>query len=62
MVKAHFGAYGTASEDPANLGFDVNVSGHAAGAPAPASYWGERNFGNGMKGAEGLPQGVPGLA
>ena len=31
-----------------NLGFDVNVAGHAAGAPA--SYWGEKNFGNKMKG------------
>jgi arylsulfatase A-like enzyme len=58
--KAHFGAYGTAGGDPLNLGFDVNVAGHAAGAPA--SYWGEKDFGNNMKGAEGLPQGVPGLA
>jgi len=58
--KAHFGAYGTAGANPINLGFDVNVAGHAAGAPA--SYWGEKNFGNAMEGAEGLPQGVPGLA
>jgi len=58
--KAHFGAYGTPGADPINLGFDVNVAGHAAGAPA--SYWGEKNFGNAMQGAEGLPQGVPGLA
>ncbi len=57
--KAHFGAYGTAGGDPVNLGFDVNVAGHAAGAPA--SYWGEKDFGNTMQGAEGLPQGVPGL-
>ncbi|REL34339.1 sulfatase [Thalassotalea euphylliae] len=58
--KAHFGAYGTRGAEPKNLGFDVNIAGHAAGAPA--SYWGEKNFGNGMDGAEGLPQGVPGLA
>ena len=57
--KAHFGAYGTAGAEPKNLGFDVNIAGHAAGAPA--SYWGEKNFGNDMAGAEGLPQGVPGL-
>jgi len=57
--KAHFGAYGTPGENPINLGFDVNVAGHAAGAPA--SYWGENNFGNGMQGAEGYPQGVPDL-
>lgn len=58
--KAHFGAYGTAGANPLNLGFDVNVAGHAAGAPA--SYWGENDFGNNMPGAEGFPQGVPGLA
>lgn len=57
--KAHFGALGTAGAEPKNLGFDVNIAGHAAGAPA--SYWGEKNFGNGMKGAEGVPQGVPHL-
>lgn len=32
--KAHLGAQGTPGEDPRNLGFDVNVAGHAAGAPA----------------------------
>lgn len=40
--KAHFGARGTPGEDPRHFGFDVNVGGHAAGAPG--SYYGERNF------------------
>jgi len=40
--KAHFGAQGTPGEDPRHFGFDVNVGGHAAGAPG--SYYGERNF------------------
>ena len=31
--KAHFGAKGTPGEEPLNLGFDVNVAGHAAGGP-----------------------------
>jgi len=31
--KAHFGARGTPGADPRNLGFAVNVAGHAAGAP-----------------------------
>jgi len=42
--KAHFGAIGTPGEDPLNLGFDVNIAGHAAGAPK--SYYGADNFGN----------------
>ena len=40
--KAHFGAIGTPGEDPRNLGFDVNIAGHAAGGPG--SYHGEKNF------------------
>ena len=31
--KAHFGAVGTPGADPRNLGFDVNIAGHAAGGP-----------------------------
>ncbi len=57
--KAHFGALGTKGGEPRNLGFDVNVAGHSAGAPA--SYWGEKNFGNDMPVIDGYPQGVPGL-
>ena len=42
--KAHFGAIGTPGENPLNLGFDVNIAGHAAGAPK--SYYGTENFCN----------------
>lgn len=40
--KAHFGAIGTSAQDPKNIGFDINVSGHACGGLA--SYLGEENF------------------
>lgn len=40
--KAHFGATGTLGEDPRNLGFDINIAGHAAGGPG--SYHGEKNY------------------
>ena len=40
--KAHFGALGTPGSDPRTLGFDVNVGGHGAGAPA--SFYGTENF------------------
>lgn len=58
--KAHFGALNTTGADPLKLGFDVNIAGHAAGAPA--SYQGERNFGNDLPVKDGYPQGVPGLS
>jgi len=56
--KAHFGAIGTPAEDPLNLGFDVNIAGHAAGAPK--SYLGTENFGNTDK-FKDSPWPVPGL-
>ncbi|GJM31388.1 MAG: sulfatase [Saprospiraceae bacterium] len=56
--KAHFGAIGTPGENPLNLGFDVNIAGHAAGAPK--SYWGKENFGNTPE-FESTPWPVPGL-
>lgn len=40
--KAHFGATGTAGSDPRNIGFDINIGGHAAGGPG--SYLGKQNF------------------
>jgi len=40
--KAHFGAIDTPGADPRNLGFDVNVAGHAAGAPS--SYLAKKSF------------------
>lgn len=56
--KAHFGAIGTVGADPINLGFKVNIAGHAPGAPK--SYYGTENFGN-LKKWENIPQAVPGL-
>lgn len=55
--KAHFGAIGTPGSNPTNIGFDVNIAGHAAGAPE--SYLGTENFGNGKAGKEEWA--VPGL-
>lgn len=40
--KAHFGAVGTPGSDPCNIGFDVNIGGHAAGGPG--SFLGTQNF------------------
>ncbi len=40
--KAHFGAIGTPGSDPQNIGFDVNIAGHAAGGPG--SFLGKQNF------------------
>lgn len=40
--KAHFGAIGTPGSDPGNIGFDVNIAGHAAGGPG--SFLGTQNF------------------
>jgi arylsulfatase A-like enzyme len=57
--KAHYGAIGTPSANPLNCGFDVNIAGHAAGAPG--SYLGSENFGNKEKGCFTSPWGVPGL-
>lgn len=57
--KAHWGARGTSGEDPRNLGFDINIAGHAAGAPG--SYQGLDNFGNREGESHSPPWGVPGL-
>ena len=40
--KAHWGAQGTPGQDPLNLGFDVNIAGHAPGGPG--SHYGKYNF------------------
>lgn len=40
--KAHFGAVGTPGEDPLNVGFTVNIAGHAAGGPG--SFLGTQDF------------------
>ena len=57
--KAHWGAMDTPGSDPLNLGFEINIAGHAAGGLG--SFLGERNFGNAEKGTHTLPWGVPGL-
>lgn len=54
--KAHFGALDTPGADPTSLGFDVNIAGHAAGAPG--SYYSEERYGNTDSDS---PWGVPDL-
>lgn len=58
--KAHFGAIGTPGENPLNLGFAINIAGHAAGAPG--SYYGTENFGNHPDGSPKNVWSVPGLS
>ena len=57
--KAHFGAISTPGANPLNLGFDINIAGHAAGAPG--SYQGTSNFGNNPDGTQKNTWSVPGL-
>ena len=56
--KAHFGAKGTPGEDPLNLGFDVNIAGHAAGGPG--SYYGKYKFSAAWRNGDRIWD-VPGL-
>ncbi|MES2776531.1 MAG: sulfatase [Bacteroidota bacterium] len=42
--KAHWGSAGTPGANPYNMGFMVNIAGHAAGHPQ--SYYGKDNYGN----------------
>lgn len=55
--KAHWGSMGTPGSSPINLGFMVNISGHAAGHPQ--SYLSEQRYGNMPGNAQA--QAVPGL-
>ncbi len=57
--KAHWGAIGTPGADPKNLGFDVNIAGHAAGGPA--TYQGLNDFGNNSPDAGKQVWAIPGL-
>lgn len=57
--KAHFGAIGTPAENPINIGFQINIAGHAAGGPG--SFLGEENYGNKIINGEKSVWGVPGL-
>ena len=56
--KAHFGALDTPGADPGQLGFEVNIGGHAAGGPG--SYYGIHNFSASHRGG-GAVWDVPGL-
>lgn len=56
--KAHFGAVDTPGANPRNLGFDVNIAGHAAGGPG--SYLGEQNYSARWRGGPAVWD-VPGL-
>ena len=55
--KAHWATAGTPGANPYNLGFMVNIAGHAAGHPQ--SYLGTENYGNNSGNAG--PQAVPDL-
>lgn len=57
--KAHFAARGTPAENPKNIGFDINIAGHAAGAPG--SYLGQKNFAKNPHKPSISPWDVPGL-
>lgn len=57
--KAHFGALDTPGESPYHMGFEVNIAGHAGGAPT--SYLSERNYGNRTDGKPNPWFAVPGL-
>lgn len=57
--KAHWGARGTPGADPLNMGFDIHVAGHAAGAPG--SFWGTDWFKDAARKQRGkiAPQDAP---
>jgi arylsulfatase A-like enzyme len=55
--KAHWASAGTPGANPHNMGFMVNISGHAAGHPQ--SYLGTENYGNNP--GKASPQAVPDL-
>lgn len=57
--KAHFGSITTPGADPTTFGFDVNISGHAAGGLA--SYLGEQRFGHDKEGNPVSNFAIPGL-
>lgn len=57
--KGHFAPRGTPGEDPANLGFDVNIAGSCIGAPA--TYFGSRDFARRVGAKPAADNAVPGL-
>ena len=57
--KAHWGAIDTPGENPCHFGFDVNITGTAAGGLA--TYLSERNYGFTKEGKPTSPFAIPGL-
>ena len=57
--KAHFGALDTPGENPCHFGFEVNISGHAAGGLA--TYLSEKNYGHNADGTPYALNAIPGL-
>ena len=57
--KAHFGAIDTPGEDPHHFGFEVNITGSAAGGLA--TYLSERNYGHDPIGNPVSPFAIEGL-
>ena len=57
--KAHFGAIGTPAADPKNIGFDINIAGHAAGGLS--TYQGIKKFARNPKKPGSSHWDVPGL-
>ncbi len=50
--KAHLGAIDTPAADPRNVGFDVNIAGHAAGGPG--SHLGRHDFSAKWRGGDSV--------
>ncbi len=60
--KAHLGAIDKPGADPLNLGFDINIAGHAGGAPG--SYYSTHRFANSLRRGQSFAphvMDVPGL-
>lgn len=60
--KAHLGAKDTPGANPLNLGFEVNIAGHAAGAPG--SFYGTHRFASSLRQGQSFAPSiwdVPGL-
>jgi len=55
--KGHFGPFGSESEDPRGIGFDVNIAGGSIGRPS--SFYGEDGYGH-VRGTSNTHK-VPGL-
>lgn len=59
--KAHYGAFGTPSADPRNIGFDVSIAGTAAGGPPQGGYLGRNRYGHRADGSPISSYAIPDL-